>query len=217
MAFAIPLNLRRLNQGLLRAAAAGIGRRHWPAIGACQLKHQSIGQVGIVRNGKDFAARLLFISIHIVPKLIGAGADKGGEGQNLICLILAIAHDDDTVEIVALAHQRIFKAHKGSEFAGAVIAVDNAGMVLPDIGGALFHRLGVHHIGRQCPLRKTVDQFHRNFLRFRRAFLQFLVPAPQRRIRQQKTRRVMNLLQRSQTIRMVGDDKKIERPGKLCL
>ena len=170
-----------------------------------------------MRDGEDLAARLLLIAIHIIPQLIRRCADERGIGLNLIGLVFAVAHDDDAVQVIALPHQRIFKAVKGGEFARRVVAFGDLGVVVPNACLALQLVLGVEHLWRQRPLGEAVDEFHRDGHRLLGALVQLVMPALEKRIAQQEARCIVDRLQCGKPVRMVGDDKEVERPGELSL
>tara|TARA_R110000772_G_scaffold73771_1_gene161104 strand:+ start:3237 stop:3425 length:189 start_codon:yes stop_codon:yes gene_type:complete len=53
------------------------------------------------------------------------------------------------MEIIALRHRCIFKAHEGRELAGFIILLDGFPMADPQIAGAFFLLFGVDF---QCPI-----------------------------------------------------------------
>ena len=121
--FTIALNLRDFSHGLARRTPPRILRSHWAAVRTDQFKHQSIGQVAVMRDREHFAARDLFIIVHIVPQLADRRVALAGIiGEHFVGAAFAVTEHDNAVQIVTTGHQRIFKAHERREFAGLIIA-----------------------------------------------------------------------------------------------
>ena len=104
MGFAIAFDLRDLNQRLTRGASASIVRRHRPAIGASQFKHQAVRDVAVMRDCERLTPGLFLIIIHIIPQHRRRCTGERGERQHLVRLLLPITKHDDAVEVIAAGH-----------------------------------------------------------------------------------------------------------------
>ena len=218
MRFAVAFDLRDFGDGLTRSATAGILRGHRTAIGSYQFKHQAVGQVAVVRNREHFAARHLFIIVHIVPQLADWRIALAGIiRQDSIRPALAVAEHDDTVQIVAAGHQCIFKPHEGCELARFIIAFDERAVACPDACRRLALSFGVGQRSRKVVAADAVDEFRRDALHTLRPFMHGVMPAPQSWVANEKSGRVVQSLGRAKAARMVGNHKEIEWPLKLCL
>ena len=218
MALAVALDLGDFNQRLAGGTSAGIIRRNGSSARLHHFKHQAVRNIAVMRNGEHLTAGFLFIGVHIVPQLV----DRIGAfglwviGTNLVGPRFAIAKDDNAVQIVAIGHERIFKAHERSELAGLVIALDDAGMALPNLHCA-FGLLFAWQNAAEFAFTSSVDQFHRCALAALMPFMHHIVPAQQRRILDHHTRRIIKPLGRAKAAAMIGDNKEIERSVELCL
>ena len=187
MRLAITLNLGDFGHRFARCAPPGICSGHWSAIWTNQFKHQAIGKVAVVRNGQHLAAGDLFIIVHIVPQLAdGCVALPRIIWENLVGPAFAIAEHDNAVQIVAVGHQRIFKAHERGELARFIIPLDERAVACPDACRRFFLPFRVCQGGWQCIAASQIDQLSCHALHALWPLVHFFMPAFQGRVADKK-------------------------------
>ncbi len=217
---AIALDLGNLDHRLGRSAPCGIFGGHGRAVGHGHLEHQPVRDIRIVRDGQHLAAGLLFIAGHVVPQLLDRRVDPL-DRQGLTGTVAAVAEHDDTVEIVAVRHQRPFEPGKSGEHARLIVTVEQAELGIPDILGAFAGHLGIAQGCGQGPVGSRGDQFRHGALRPFGPFVHHVVPAQHGLVADHPlhvpARRIIEPPGRAEAVRVVGNHQKIERAVELRL
>ncbi len=214
MAFAVALDLRDLDDRLPPGTQARVIGRHLAAVRPFHFEHHPVGQVRIVRNGQRLSARLAFVGGHVIPQLRGLRIETG-KRYSLLRPVAAVAEHHHPVEIVAIRHQRPLEAGKGGEDTRLVERIDRIEMFLPDFLRRLCGPLRIAQSVRQSPVSRRCNQFRHGPDRGIPAFAQHGLPSPQCRIAHQWTRGIHQTLGRTQPVRVIGNDEKIERAIEL--
>ena len=210
MRLAVALDLRHLVDRLQPRPRLGIGARQAAPVEIDQREHAPVGQVAVVRDGEHLAAGLLGIGIEELPQHGRVLAVEGGERHDLVGLVLAVAEDHDAVQVVAAVVGGPLVADQRGEPPGLVVALGDAGVVLPDRARELraehrfWHRAGADR----------ADHLDRRLDRALAAGCHQVVPAPQRRVRHQVRVALLDLLGGAQAFGVIGDDQEIERAAQ---
>ena len=115
-----------------------------------------------MRNGEHLAARILLVSGHIGPQPFRILLAKSTKGNGIAHFLRAIPEHDHPVEIVAVRHRCIFKAHEGGEFTRLIILIHGLSVFFPEIGCAISGFFGIGEGRGQRPLRRAIDQLARH-------------------------------------------------------
>ena len=113
------------------------------------------------------------------------------------------------MEVVAGLVRGPLVADQGSEPAGFVVALGRAGVGLPDRLG----QPGIEHRLRRRASPDRSDDLERGIHTL--AACHHVVPALQCRIGHQERIAILQFYRRAQSLGMIGDDQKIERPAQL--
>ena len=106
---AVALDLGHLHNRLVTDARLGVGRVHRPPVTGLGREHETIAQIAVVRDGEDLTARQLLVPVHVLPEGLRILAVEGGERNDLLHAVDAVAENDGAMQVVALVRRRSFK------------------------------------------------------------------------------------------------------------
>ena len=101
-------------------ARLGIGPVHGFSVEGLRREHRARAQVAVVRDGQHLAARLLRVTVHILPEVRRIRAVEGGKGNNLVHAVRAVAENDGAMKVLAAGRGSPFEAVQRSENARLV-------------------------------------------------------------------------------------------------
>ena len=168
--------------------------------------HDALAQVAVVRDGEHLAARLLRVSVHVLPEPLWILTVEGGEGNDLVHAVRAVAEDHGAMEILTAGRRGPLETVQRRENTRMIPLLGRLDSVRP---GRCRDFTGVED--RLAALHGD-DRFDGGFDTLLRAFPGHLIPALALRIGEESGVAGANLIGDSHVLGVIGDGDPVQRP-----